>query len=187
MSRCGHRGARQPPAMTWLPTDFVHPPRADLPGWLRLRPISAADAALDHPPVMGARERLWSVFGEAWGRPAATIAYEANRADLERHAAGIEAHESFTYVLFDATETTEYGCVHIDPPEKAGADAEVSWRVVDERAGTSPERDVDTFVPRWIAVAWVPRWIAEAWPFERPRPVGRDLSWKEWPALPDRT
>ena len=31
----------------------------------------------------------------------------------------------------------------------------------------------------------VPRWIAEAWPLERPRYVGRDLSWAQWLALPD--
>jgi hypothetical protein len=29
----------------------------------------------------------------------------------------------------------------------------------------------------------VPRWVAEEWPLERPRYVGRDLSWDEWLAL----
>lgn len=48
--------------------------------------------------------------------------------------------------------------------------------MVDERAGTELERELDALVPRWIA---------EAWPFERPRFIGRDLSWKERPALPD--
>ncbi|MGX1907917.1 N-acetyltransferase [Streptomyces phaeochromogenes] len=162
--------------MTWLPPDFVHPLRVDVPGGHHLRPITGGDAAIDYPTVMGSRERLWSIFGEAWGWPAATITYEANRADLERHEAEIAAHESFNYVLFDEAESVEYGCVYIDPPEKTGADAEISWWVVDEQVGTALERDLDVLVPRWIG---------EAWPFERPRFIGRDLSWKEWLALPD--
>lgn len=164
--------------MTWLPADFAHPLRADVPGGCHLRPISGADAAIDYPAVMASRERLWSIFGDAWSWPAATMTYEANLADLERHAAEIEAHESFNYVLFDEAETTEYGCVYIDPPEKAGADAEISWWVVDDRVGTPLERDLDAFVPGWIAGAW---------PFERPRVIGRDRAWKEGLSLPDRT
>jgi hypothetical protein len=58
------------------------------------------------------------------------------------------------------------GCVYIDPPEKQGADAEISWWVVDDRAGTSLEHALDTLVPQWIAAAW---------PFTQPRCIGRYL------------
>ncbi|MFJ4833252.1 N-acetyltransferase [Streptomyces sp. NPDC088747] len=162
--------------MTWLPVGFVHPVRVELPGGYHLRPISGTDADLDYPTVMGSRERLWSIFGEAWGWPAETMSYEANKKDLERHADEIAAHESFNYVLLDEACTAEFGCVYIDPPEKAGADAEISWWVVDERVGTELERDLDALVPRWIG---------EDWPFERPRFIGRDLSWQDWLRLPD--
>ncbi|MGW3634771.1 GNAT family N-acetyltransferase [Streptomyces sp. NPDC005122] len=162
--------------MTWLPADFAHPLRVELSGGHHLRPITASDAAMDYPVVMGSRERLWSLFGEAWGWPAGSMTYEANQKDLERHEAEIAAHESFNYVLLDGTGTVESGCVYIDPPEKAGADAEISWWVTDDRAGTGLERELDSLVPRWIA---------EDWPFERPRFIGRDLSWREWLALPD--
>lgn len=80
------------------------------------------------------------------------------------------------YALFDDAGTALLGRVYIDPPEKTGADAEISWWVVDDRVGTELEQ---------APAALVPRWIAQAWPFERPRYVGRDLSWQEWPALPD--
>ena len=83
--------------------------------------------------------------------------------------------QSFNYALFDADETALLGCVYIDPPEKPGADAEISWWVVDECVGTDLERALDEFVPRWIA---------DDWPLEQPRYVGRDLSWAEWIALP---
>ncbi|MFE5143003.1 N-acetyltransferase [Streptomyces fagopyri] len=162
--------------MTWLPAGFAHPLRVELSEGHHLRPITGADAAMDRPVVMGSRERLWSLFGEAWGWPAETMTYEANRKDLERHEAEIAAHESFNYVLLDGTGTAEYGCVYIDPPEKAGADAEICWWVTDEKAGTDLERELESLVPRWIA---------EDWPFERPRFIGRDLSWSEWLALPD--
>ena len=59
------------------------------------------------------------------------------------------------------------GCVYVDPPEKVGgADAEISWWVVDSCVGTDVEAALDDLVPRWIA---------EDWPLSRPRYVGRDL------------
>ncbi|MGW3726598.1 N-acetyltransferase [Streptomyces sp. NPDC000851] len=164
--------------MTWLPRDFVHPLRVEIPDGDQhhLRPISGTDAPLDYPAVMGSRERLWSIYGKAWGWPSATMSYEANREDLERHAAEIDAHESFNYTVETQDGTALRGCVYIDPPQKAGADAEISWWVVDSEVGGRLERALDAFVPRWIA---------EEWPFQRPRFVGRDLTWDEWMALPD--
>ncbi|MGY1772549.1 GNAT family N-acetyltransferase [Blastococcus sp. SYSU D00813] len=164
--------------MSWLPDDFVHPLRADLPTGHHLRPIREADTAIDFPTVMAEQPRLWAVYGEAWGWPPADMTEEQDRADLARHEREIEAHESFNYALFDAGETELLGCVYVDPPEKAGdADAEVSWWVVERLAGTEVEAALDAFVPRWLAGEW---------PLRRPRFVGRDLSWAEWTALPDR-
>jgi hypothetical protein len=163
--------------MGWLPVDFAHPLRIAVPGGYHLRPIAAADADLDYPAVMGSRERLWSIYGDAWGWPPATMTYQQDLEDLARHEAEIAAHESFNYALLDDAETALFGCVYIDPPEKAGADAEICWWVVDERLGAGLQDVLDRLVPRWIA---------EAWPFERPRYIGRDLSWPDWLALPDR-
>jgi hypothetical protein len=104
------------------------------------------------------------------------MTYEQDEADLARHEAEIAAHQSFNYALFDDAETALLGCVYIDPPEKQGADAEISWWVVDERAGTDTERALDALVPQWIA---------SAWPFRQPRYLGRDISWADWLELPD--
>ena len=128
------------------------------------------------PAVMGSQPRLWSIFGEAWGWPPATMTHEQDRVDLVRHEVEIAAHESFNYALFDAEETVLLGCVYIDPPEKVGADAEISWWVVDDQVGTTLEAALD---------AEIPRWIRSAWPFAQPRCIGRDLSWSDWIALPD--
>ncbi len=90
--------------MPWLPDDFVHPVRVDLADGYHLRPIRAVDVDLDYPAVMGSRDRLWSIYGEAWGWPPATMTYEQDLEDLARHEAEIEAHQSFNYALFNADE-----------------------------------------------------------------------------------
>ena len=146
--------------MAWLPDDFRHPERADLPTGHHLRPIRGSDTEIDYPAVMGSRERLWDVYGEAWGWPPATMTVEQDREDLERHAREIEAHESFNYALLDAAEERLLGCVYIDPTDEPDADALVSWWVVDDAVGTAVERALDALVPRWLA---------EEWPFRAPR------------------
>lgn len=162
--------------MSWLPGDFQAPDRVDLPTGQHLRPIRADDVDLDHPAVMGSRDRLWSVYGAAWGWPPETMTPERDRADLAHHEAEMATRRAFNYALFDAAETVLLGCVYLDPPEKPGADAEISWWVVDDLVGSDVERALDALVPRWVA---------EAWPLARPRYVGRDLTWAEWLALPD--
>ena len=141
-----------------------------------LRPIRATDVDLDMVAVMGSQARLWSVFGPAWEWPPASMTREQDRADLTRHEREIEAHESFNYALFDAPETKLLGCVYIDPPEKTGADAEISWWVVDELVGTATETALDQLVPHWIAAQW---------PFTTPRYIGHDITWEQWLELPD--
>jgi hypothetical protein len=162
--------------MTWLPADFSHPMTVPVLDGFHLRPIRESDTEIDYPAVMASRERLWSIFGAAWGWPPATMTYEQDREDLARHEREIAAHESFNYALLDADETELLGCVYIDPPEKAGADAEISWWVVDDRVGSDLADALDLLVPRWIA---------KAWPFERPRFLGVEITWADWQALPD--
>jgi RimJ/RimL family protein N-acetyltransferase len=128
---------------------------------------------------MRSRERLWSIYGEAWGWPPAHMTPDEDRDDLAHHAQEIDAHESFLYGLFEDDEAELLGCLYIDPPTKTGdVGAEISWWVVDRLVGTEVEQAFDELVPRWIAAGWpLPG---------RPRYVGRDLSWAEWNALPRR-
>jgi hypothetical protein len=163
--------------VVWLPEDFDHPTRVELPTGQHLRPMGAADTEIDYPAVIGSRERLWSIYGEAWGWPPASMTVEQDRNDLAHHEREIAAHESFLYGLFEDDEAELLGCVYIDPPtKKDDVGAEVSWWVVDRLVGGDVERALDALVPRWLA----------GWPIGRPRYVGRDLSWAEWNALPAR-
>jgi RimJ/RimL family protein N-acetyltransferase len=162
--------------VSWLPQDWQHPPRVELPTGHHLRPIHPDDTALDLPAVRGSRERLWSIYGAAWGWPPAELTEEQDREDLQYHWDEAQRQSSFNYALFDADETELIGCVYLDPPERVGADAEISWWVRDEHVGGPVEAALDAFVPRWVA---------EEWPLRAPRYVGRDLSWEEWLALPE--
>lgn len=147
--------------MSWLPSDFRHPERVELPTGHHLCPIRADDAEIDFPAVMGSRERLWAKYGEAWGWPPASMTLEQDREDLAHHEREIAAHESFNYAVLDEPEERLLGCVYLDPPP-ADDDADVlaSWWVVDECVGTELERALDELVPGWLR---------EAWPFRRPR------------------
>jgi hypothetical protein len=161
--------------MPWLPPDFVHPMYVEPLAGHHLRPIRESDIDLDYPAVMGSQQRLWSIYGLAYGWPPDTMTYDEDRVDLARHEAEMKTNTSFNYALFNDAETALLGCVYIDAPERAGADAELSWWVVDSLVGSDLEQALDRFVPEWIA---------REWPFERPRFIGHDLSWAEWIQLP---
>jgi hypothetical protein len=144
-------------AMAWFREGFVHPDRVDLPTGHHLRPIREADVDIDYPAVMGSRTRLWAKYGDAWGWPAPTMSYQADKADLARHEAEIASHETFNYAILNEQETALLGCVYIDPPDTAsppGTDAVVSWWVVDDQADTELERALDEFVPGWLDETW---------------------------------
>lgn len=85
------------------------------------------------------------------------MSYEADKQDLAHHEAEIAAHETFNYALLDEEEAELLGCVYIDPPNASsppGSDAVASWWVVDELVGTGLGRELDEFVPRWLAEVW---------------------------------
>ncbi|WP_408898502.1 hypothetical protein ACJ5H2_05170 [Nocardioides sp. R1-1] len=161
---------------SWLPPSWAHPTRVAVTGDHHLRPMGPDDVDLDLPAVRASRDRLWGIYGQAWGWPPVELTREADIEDLAHHAAEIDAHESFLYGLFDAAETALLGCVYVDPPAKVGADADISWWVVESAVGSELEATLDAFVPAWITAAW---------PLEQPRYVGRDLTWQQWLALPD--
>lgn len=140
--------------MSWLPDDFRHPQRAAIDAGHHIRPIAAADVDLDMVAVMGSRERLFSIYGQSWGWPPATMTREQDLDDLIHHVDEMQTHESFNYAIFDAEETRLLGCIYIDQPDDAEHDAVVSWWVVDDAVGTELEAAVDSFVPRWLQQEW---------------------------------
>jgi hypothetical protein len=125
--------------MNWLPDGFEHRERVELPTGHHVRPIREADVDIDYPAIMGSRERLWTMYGDAWGWPPADFSHEDDRVDLARHEAEIAAHQTFNYANAGSRE---------------GSDAFASGWVVDEHHGGELERAVAEFVPRWLAESW---------------------------------
>jgi hypothetical protein len=161
--------------MNWLPQDFEPPALCVVPPDHHLRQIRASDADIDYPAVMRSRERLWTIFGEPWGWPPESMTLEEDRADLARHEREMSENRSFNYALLGKAETRLWGCVYLDPPERKGADAEISWWVVDEAVSTPLESSLDTVIPEWVS---------QCWPFDEPRFIGMDITWEDWATLP---
>jgi RimJ/RimL family protein N-acetyltransferase len=137
----------------WVRPSFDYPARLDLPSGHHLRPIRAADAEIDLPAVMGARDRLFAQYGEAWGWPPEETSLETDRQDLAHHEEEMHAHEGFNYAILDRDQERLLGCVYIYPSE-AEADADVSWWLVDAALGTELERALEEAVPAWLAETW---------------------------------
>ena len=98
----------------------IYPDDAFVPVELRtdeflLRPLRAADVALDHEAVMATQESLRQRTGGRWPRPGFTI--EENLADLEGHEADFQARRDFTYTVMNPDETRCLGCVYVYPLE----------------------------------------------------------------------
>jgi hypothetical protein len=84
---------------------------------------------------------------------------------------------SFDYAVVSPDGKRLLGCVYVDPPEKAGYDAEAYYWA--RRDG--PERGLEEELGESTR-----RWIPEAWPFENVAYPGRDISWEDYDALPGR-
>ena len=139
--------------MTWLPEGFQTPQRVDLPTGHHLRPIRAADVDIDYPAVMGAREKLWAKYGEAWGWPPATMTFEQDREDLQHHEDEIARQETFNFAVLNEDESKLVGCVYVDPPDeraRPGSDAVSSWWALEPEL----EQALDEFVPGWLENTW---------------------------------
>jgi hypothetical protein len=108
-----------------------------------LRPITAADAELDHAAVMESREYLRTWEQSTWPVDGFTVA--ANREDLasleQRHTAGT----AYTYTVLDPTQTECLGCVYIVPPDVPFLAKAQITPVAEDRW-----RDVDAAVYFWV-------------------------------------
>jgi Acetyltransferase (GNAT) domain len=141
----------------------------------RLRPITINDVVKDYDAVMTSAETLRKRF-PLWGWPAEDMSLEEDMIDLAWHQKEAQLRRSFNYAVMSPDESRLLGCVYVDPPEKAGADADVAFWVRDDEAGTGLEAELEPAVRAWVAADW---------PFETIRWPGLELSWEEWDALPD--
>ena len=140
--------------MPWLPDTFIHPVRVDIDSEHHIRPIAASDVDLDMVAVMGSQERLFSIYGQSWGWPPATMTREQDLKDLEHHVHEMQTRESYNYAIFGDDESQLLGCIYIDQPDDDQHDAVVSWWVIDDLVGTELDSTLESFVPSWLQKDW---------------------------------
>lgn len=140
--------------MSWLPDTFTHPARVDIGSEHHIRPISASDVDLDMVAVMGSQERLFSIYGQSWGWPPATMTREQDLKDLEHHVREMQTRESYNYAIFGDDESQLLGCIYIDQPDDDQHDAVVSWWVINDLVGRELDTALESFVPSWLKKDW---------------------------------
>lgn len=164
-------------AGAWLPSWFTHPAHLELDTGFHLRPLRAVDVDLHRAAVARTGLIRRARFGQVRGRPPGDPDADGDarhRYLWERWAA---RDASFTYGVLDEAEDELVGCVHIGPPRggpASGADADVSWWLVDAHAASPLHAELPTALRAWAS---------RDWPFTRPRLVGVDVSWSRWAAL----
>ena len=133
-----------------------------------LRPITAADAELDHAAVMESRDFLRTWEQTDWPEEDFTVA--ANLEDMvtleRRHA----SRHSFTYTIVNPAGTECLGCVYILPPDARSLvsaqikpvgnhrwddyDAVVYFWVRTSRLATGTDRAVLDALRAWLSQNW---------------------------------
>ena len=162
--------------MTFLPVDFEVPTLLVTEAF-RIRPVTIHDVVKDYDAVMTNREHLWSLFGGAWGWPEEDLTLEQDLVDLGWHQKEFQMRSSFDYAVMSPDEGRLLGCVYIDPPGKAGFDAEVYYWARQD----GPEEGLEGQLGEVVRL-----WISEDWPLAKVAYPGRDIPWDEWEAMPHR-
>ncbi|HET9172494.1 MAG TPA: N-acetyltransferase [Actinospica sp.] len=137
----------------FVPEDFVVPTEL-VTARFRLEPLGPQHNAADHAAWTGSIEHISSTPGlPGWGWPPAEgMSLEANRADLERHAADFVQRRGFTYTVLDIPDGTVIGCVYIYPSRTDDYDATVrSWV---SAANADLDKPLYTAVSEWLATEW---------------------------------
>jgi RimJ/RimL family protein N-acetyltransferase len=139
--------------MPFYPDDAFVPTELRTDKFL-LRPLRAADVALDYEAVMATQEPLRQRTGGRWPRPGFTI--EENLTDLEGHEADFQARRGFTYTVMNPNETRCLGCVYVYPLEddrdgETGDNEAVVWFWIrpDRVAEDLDRRVLEAIVP-WL-------------------------------------
>jgi hypothetical protein len=159
----------------FVPREFIVPTLLETDRF-RIRPLTIHDVVKDYDAVMTSVEHLRAAL-PLWGWPPDNLTLEQDLIDLGWHQKEFQLERSFDYAVMSLDEQRLLGCVYVDPPEKVGAEAEITFWVRADEVATGLEAALE---------ATIRPWIAEVWPFKRVIYPGRDLSWEEWDALPDR-
>ena len=168
-----------------VPDGFGVPTTAQSKSFV-LVPLEGRGFVLDYESYMSSVPHLQATFrtkdgpfdvgGSAW--PAGT-SLDAAYLDAAWCEMEFLLASSFSYVVLTLDKTQQLGAAYIWPSRKQGYDVDCqSWVRADHLdAGVDQE-----------VYAWFRAWVNAVWPFDPNRVAwpGREISWEQWDALPDK-
>ncbi len=133
-----------------------------------IRQLTVADAERDFDAVTESRDRIRGTFGPETDWPPEDLTLEQNRIDVAWHQKEHQRRDAFTYAVVDPSDTTEYGCLYVQPTRNPAYEATVYFWIAESavEGGRSP-----------VIESTLREWIEEAWPFETVAYPGRDEPW----------
>jgi len=153
-----------------VPESAEVPTRVDVDRFC-IRPLTVADAERDYEAVTASSDRIRGTFGPGHAWPPADLTLEQNRIDVAWHHKEFQRRDAFTYAVVDPEETTELGCVYVQPTRADAYDAAVYFWLSD----AALERELDSDIPNRVR-----RWLSEDWPLDTVAYPGRDIRWADW-------
>jgi hypothetical protein len=130
-----------------------------------LEPLGPQHNERDYAAWTTSIDHLRSTPGFPWGDWPHEMTLEANRGDLEEHAADFATRRGFTYTVLDPVDGDVIGCVYIYPRRDEPGVQVRSWV-------RATHADLDVPLAEGVAA-----WLEAGWPFEHVHYAGRpDLS-----------
>jgi hypothetical protein len=160
-----------------VPANFQVPQGASVAGRFVIRPLLFSDAKPDYEAWHSSLDHLKGIFGPDSNWPSAGMTVEDNAIDLAWHQREHETASSFAYTVMDPSQQVILGCAYINPSRKSPFEAEVFYWVRADQADTDLEDELGSFVRSWVT---------NDWPFTKVIYPGRDVSWDEFGAMPDK-
>jgi hypothetical protein len=157
----------------FVPPDFIVPTLLETDRF-RIRPLTVQDVVKDYEAVMTSREHLRATMGGTWPRD--DLSLEQDLIDLGWHQKEFQIRRSFAYTVVSPDESRVVGCIYVNPTEKTGYDADVTFWVRADQLASGLDQALEAAVLGWLAADW---------PFEQVGYPGRDLTWEAWVALPE--
>lgn len=160
---------------SFVPSDFNVPAVLETDEY-RLRMLTVNDVVKDFDAVVTSEAHLKGIFPPPSTWPEG-LTLEQDLIDLGWHQKEFQRRTSFTYTMMSLDETRCLGCVYFFPSDRQGYDAyALLWARQSELASGLEDR----------LLATVRQWLTDAWPFASVGFPGRDMSWDDWFALPER-
>jgi hypothetical protein len=158
----------------FVPPDFQVPQTLETSEF-RLRMLTIHDVVKDYEAVMTSAAHLRRLYPHGTWPEGLTL--EQNLIELGWHQHEFQRRTSFAYTVVTPSEDRVLGCVYINPTPKRDYDAAIYlW---------ARESELQSGLEQRLLTA-VKDWVAREWPFKNVAYPGRDMSWEQYQALPER-